>query len=294
MAELWGSLQLLFSFCNNKSENKKEPISKKPVSQERPVRGNDENIKLICFFAMSDFRNSKFKVKHVGERLISIDKTVLQRGDSISYDFNSSNQVVLEAVYTDEGKLKEKINFQINPSEQFEKISSKNFDGGSPMTLRYIYNKINQIIEKRDSGENFYTRFKYDAKNYLSQQQELSYKHNLLKITSYVYDNSGNLTSILTKSNSTDTISIVFFKYNELNQVIETESRGEPINCAGRNKWNIKYNELGDRIEEKTYDLTIHYKYEYDNKNNWIKRYNFYNEDKSPNFLTTRKIEYYN
>lgn len=287
-----GLILLVFvSFCNRKSE--KETIPKTIEIDERPERSNDENIKLICFLAMFDFANSKVKIKHMGERLISIDENILDRGDSISYDFNSSNQLVQEEVYTNEGKLKEKIHFQNNPSKQLEEISSRNFDGGSPMTIRYIYNKLNQIIEERGSNRYSYKRFQYDTKNYLSQEETIIYKDSLLKTTCYFYDNLGNLTSILTKSNAKDTISMTLYKYNELKQIIEREHRGEQMNCAGRNKWNLKYNEFGDEIEEKTHDLTIHYKYVYDKHKNWIKQYSFYNEDKSPNFLITREIKYF-
>jgi len=285
-------LFLFFSFCNNHSEKGKETISEKIENDERPIKSNDENIKFICFLALSDSRNSKANIKHIGERLISITKNVFERGDSISYDFNTNNQVIQEVVYSNEEKLKWRTNFQINEAKQLEKISTKNFDGVSPTILRYVYNKINQIVEERDSN-GYYRIFKYDYKNYLSQKEELSYRDSLLKITHYFYDNSGNLTSIITKSNSNDTISTALYKYNELKQVVERESRGEPINCAGRYKWNIKYNEYGDKIEEKTHDLMVHYKYEYDSNNNWIKQYSFYNEDKSPNFLITRKIKYY-
>lgn len=86
---------------------------------------------------------------------------------------------------------------------------------------------------------------------------------------------------------------MTLYKYNELKQVVETEHLGRPINCSGRNKWNIKYNEFGDKIEEKTYGLTVRYKYAYDRNNNWVKQFSFYNEDKKPNFLITRRIEYF-
>jgi len=243
-------LLLFFSFCNNNSEKEKETISERIESDERPIRSNDENIKLICFLVTSDWTNSKVRIKHIGERLVSIDNNVLERGDSINYEFDSNNQVIQEEVYTNEGKLKERTNFQINEAKQLEKISSENFDGGGSMTLSYVYNKLNQIVEEKQSG-GYYKKFKYDSKNYLSQKEELTNRDSILKITSYIYDNFGNLISSVTKSNSNDTISISFHKYNKLRQVVEHERQGEPINCSGRNKWNIKYNEYGDEIEKK-------------------------------------------
>lgn len=196
---LLGLISLVFvSFCNNKSETIQNTIPEKIKNDERPERSNDENIKLICFLALCDFRNSKLKIKHIGERLISIDKDILERGDSISYEFNSNNQVVQEEVYTSEGTLKEKTHFQINTFEQLEKVSSKSFDGGIPFTIQYVYNEINQIIEERDRSSYYYRRFNYDTKNYLSQEEVLNRKDNILKTVGYFYDNSGNLTSVLT------------------------------------------------------------------------------------------------
>lgn len=284
-------LLLFFLFCHNNSEKAKEPISEKFEIDEKPIRSTDENKRLICYLDLSEFRNSKVKIKHIGERLISIDNNVLEQGDSTSYDFNSNNQITQEEVFTNENKLKVRTTFQINEVNQLVKISSKDFDGGSPITLMYIYNELNQIIEEKNVNS-YCKKFKYDKKNYLTQEEEFGFKDRLLKTTNYNYDNIGNLTSIIIKSNSNDTTSITLYKYNKLKQVIESEHRGYPINCSGRNKWESKYNEYGDEIENKTHGLTVHYKYNYDSKKNWFKKYTFYNEDKSPNFLITRNIEY--
>jgi len=80
--------------------------------------------------------------------------------------------------------------------------------------------------------------------------------------------------------------------YNNLNQCIQREHSAEPFNCAGRNKWQIKYNASGDIIEEKTWDLTVRYVYEYDSKKNWTKQYHFYNNETEPNFIIRRRITY--
>ena len=63
---------LLLPFCNNKSAEKVKSNSNQSLNQIRPVKTNEENFKLIWFVDMTNIRNSKSKVKRVGERLISI------------------------------------------------------------------------------------------------------------------------------------------------------------------------------------------------------------------------------
>jgi hypothetical protein len=284
---------IVFSSCNNYENRKVQALNNELEIQNRPERTNEENLKLICFKDITGYTNSKYKVKQIGERLISIAYNVWDKGDSTSYSFNLKNQLIKEEVYTNSGQLRWRTILQYNSLNQLEKLSSRSFEGGTHMVFIYIYNKSNQIIEERDSIVNKYERFTYDAKNYLIQKELFNNVGKLFGTTNYLYDNFGNLASILTKSNSVDTISIDNFKYNELSQNIEREHKGEPINCVGRNKWLIKYNQFGDKLKEETHDLTLHYKYVYDNNNNWIKKFDYHNNDKSPNFLITRKIKYF-
>ncbi len=285
---------LSISNCKNKSNKVKEKSSKKIDVDQRPLKSYEDNLKLICNLPFNDLKISKKNIKHIDLRLISIDNNILHHGSRLVYGFNSKNQVIQEKIYSIEGKLQDIIYFQFNKTNQLQKESYKSFDGGDPNQTNYFYNNLNQIIKRKDTSGYINSCYKYDIKNYLIQEKVYTDKDSLLKISNYSYDNYGNLTTILTKSNynSIDTLSIELYKYNKLNQLIEHYYKGERTNCAGRNKWIFKYNEYGDIIEKKTHDLTVHNKYKYDRNKNWIKQYKYYNEEKSPNFLTTRKIEY--
>jgi len=59
----------------------------------------------------------------------------------------------------------------------------------------------------------------------------------------------------------------------------------------------FKFDEKGNKTEESRYDingnlvLDVNYKYDYDDKGNWIRKIKFENE--IPEYILEREIEYY-
>ena len=272
----------------------KEPNKAYTKESIKPKKENSGNIKLINPTFIAELRGEVGKIIHVGERLISIERGAKNIGDSISYQFNNTHQLTLKQVYTNEGKLKEVTTYEYDSSKNIISMISKSLDGGNPFAISFFYNELHQITSSKtySSFMNGNEIYLYDDLNYLIEKRSLDNHDSLLRTTNYEYDNKGNLVLVLTKSKNGDIITNDRFKYNNLNQCIEREHNGEPINCSGRNKWQIRYNGFGDVIEEQTSDLTVKTKYEYDDKRNWTREYHFDNDETEPNFLIRRTITY--
>jgi hypothetical protein len=282
----------LTSMCLNSScngTNNEQAIVQPP----KPERNNAENLKLIFATAKEELNHEADKVVQIGERLISIANGKQDIGDSTSYIFNNKQQQVQKQVYNYAGKPKETTTYKYDTINNLISINAKNYDGGSPFAIIFSYNKNGQIISTKTTSsiENNNEKYKYNELNYLTETKVLN-NNKLWRTTDYSYDDRGNLVLTIVRSGSGDTVTIDKTVYNNLNQCIQREHSGEPFNCAGRNKWQIKYNASGDIIEEKTFDLTIRYVYEYDDKKNWTKKYHFYNNETEANYLIRRSIIY--
>jgi hypothetical protein len=271
-----------------------EAFGQMPSQTAKPKRKHAENLKLIYDAFPEKLTGEANDIIHIGEKLISIDGGKKHFGDSISYRFNDKQQLTQEKVYNDEGQLKEKTIYKHDGKGNLILVDSKSYDGSGPFAVNFFYNDIGQIVSTKTTSSRGIEvkKYRYDELNYLLEKKSLDNNGTLWEMTNYFYDGKGNLVLFIAKSNEGDTIMMTKYAYNGLNQRIRREHSGEPINCAGRNKWQIKYNKVGDIIEEKTSDLTVTYKYHYDSKKNWTNQYNFHDDETQPNFLTTRVITY--
>lgn len=248
---------------------------------------------MIMTSLKDELRGEIGTIIHVGERLISIDKGVESIGDSISSEFANAH-LMKKQVINEDGSLKETTLYKYDTHGNRISMDAISHNGGDPRSIRYFYNQAGQIIREgvlalREKRTNEY---RYDEWNYLTECRTLLRDGTLFEMSLYEYDGQGNLLSVKTKSVTGETVSEQRCEYNSLNQRIRREHYGLPVNCAGRYRWDIRYNETGDKTEEKTTDLIIRYTYQYDNKNNWTRQYCYYNDDAGPNFLHRRTITY--
>ncbi|MGC4102147.1 RHS repeat domain-containing protein [Ferruginibacter sp.] len=270
--------------------------SRQVAEEPKSSRKNLENHKLIYAPWQEELNWGTAGIVQLGERLINIEKGKKDVGDSTSYLFDQQGRLALKKNYNNKGKLKETTSYKYDSTGNLLSINAKNNDGGAPFAMTFTYNTSGQITVTKTSYSSVTEKveYKYDAGNYLIASNELDNKNRVIKRTNYFYDKAGNLVLCIIRSAKMDTLTIDKYRYNNQNQCIQSEHSGEPVNCAGRNKWQMTYNASGDIIVEKTSDLVVKYKYEYDVKKRWTKQYNFYNDETEPNFLTRRTIVYRN
>jgi hypothetical protein len=271
-----------------------EAYAQVPEQSRVTRRKHAENLKLIHRSILEELNGESHKIVHIGERLISIDNGKKHYGDSISYRFNSNQELTQQKVYDGKRRLKESTSYEYNSTGNLESSYSKSYDRSGVVAIRFFYNDIGQIISKRTTSSIGIEieKYQYDELNCLTETRFFHDSDSLLQTMKYSYDERGNLVLVIVKLASGDTITTNKYAYNKLNQCIQKEHYGEPINCVGRNRWQIRYNKVGDVVEEGTDDLIVSYKYEYDGKRNWIKQYQLDSNETSPNFLTTRVIIY--
>lgn len=259
----------------------------------KPRRNNSENMELIHASDPKNLNQDIKQVVQIVEKLFSFENGKKDAGSSTHFVFNSKKQLTKEQVYDDAKKLMESTTYEYDITGNLISKIATNHDGGSGVAINFIYNKSGQLTNSKTTLSQHKTEiYKYDDMNYLIETKILDNLDSLWETTYYSYNEKGILSSIITKSNKGETTSVDSYLYNNLNQCIQEEHSGQPINCAGRNKWQKKYNEFGDIIEEKTHDLTVKYKYEYDKKKNWTRQFSYYNAESAPNFLIERAITY--
>ena len=193
----------------------------------------------------------------------------------------------------------------------------------------YKYNERGDCIEKIDSNyENgnkysYLSRYEYIYDKKGNIREEKWYSYNKLNYNYYYkYDDKGNCIEELSKGIKDSTFSkdiykrdtngqmIVWERYNKLGDfdsklVYKLDESGNRIKVEYYNEDLNKeretiyiYNSEGDVIIEIHYDVKSKrtyskiYSYQYDDNFNWIKRIE-YNEDMNVNYITKRKIKYY-
>ena len=193
----------------------------------------------------------------------------------------------------------------------------------------YKYNERGDCVEKIDSNyENgnkysYLSRYEYIYDKKGNIREEKWYSYNKLNYNYYYkYDDKGNCIEELSKGIKDSTFSkdiykrdtngqmIVWERYNKLGDfdsklVYKLDESGNRIKVEYYNEDLNKeretiyiYNSEGDVIIEIHYDVKSKrtyskiYSYQYDDNFNWIKRIE-YNEDMNVNYITKRKIKYY-
>jgi hypothetical protein len=271
-----------------------EVHSQIPASSTK--RKHADNFNLIYPNNREGLKEGAGLIAHIGERLVSIEKGIKHLGDSISYLFNKANQLIERRVYNNEGKPKETTTWHFDAKGNMISMEAISHDGGTPFSIQFSYNSLGQVVStitRYDAGYENET-YQYDGSNYLTGKKTLDKKGNVWETTRYSYDKRGNLLSIISRSVKGDTLSFSKYVYNNLDQCIQREHYGQPINCAGRNVWRLKYNPVGDIADEQSHDIRIRHHYQYDGRNNWTKRVQYYDDETDANFLVSRRITYRN
>lgn len=159
----------------------------------------------------------------------------------------------------------------------------------------YKYNNKGYLTEEEHHNYDAFFPFsskhipKYDDKGNLIEKDNYDSDGKLTSKTKYKYDDKGNEIerNIYKPNGSLD--SKWTFKYDDRGNTIEENI----YNSNGSLNSKITYRYNDKNIIEEAYNWTSKetYKYECDDKGNWIKRISYTNNQ--PNIITKRTIEYY-
>jgi len=280
---------IIFIGCVEKKEND---------LSEKSLKGKVKMISELSYKAIEKF-GSPVKANLDTKWNYIFDK----KGNEIEKNkFNISEELVEKTVtnYDKNDNLTDKIEYNANSDlerKYYYKhdvngniIEVNEYNGNNKLSLKNIYkhdeegNEIEHSIYWSDGNLRIKWTSKYDKKSNKIESLE----HGGSVRNTYVYDNNRNLV----ERNLYDVYNLI-------------ENDGT-ISYGGENlryKWIFKYNKMGHLIEETIYnnndiiDFMRIFKYEFDEKENWIVKTQFegFEEGKiKATEIIERKIEYYN
>lgn len=173
-----------------------------------------------------------------------------------------------------------------------ENDSNTNF-----LKYSYKYNTKGQIVEENTYDSNGLliqkSIYEYNLEGYIEECREYDNEGKL--ISSKRYDSKGNIIEKNTYDKNRKLHEREVFKYDLEKKTVEKNTYDSERNF--KKKEIYKYNSKGNEIEYNSFNLEemfdwkcVTSQYEYDQRNNWIKRI----ENDGDNYkVTTRKIVYY-
>lgn len=202
----------------------------------------------------------------------NIDNTISHKN---LFSYNDKKQFIESQQVDEKGELLAKYIPKYNGKAQIEEYNTYNKNGELSDKSIYKYDKEGNYIEENAyyaDGEKIYQYlYTYDKKARLIESKYSHFEENLIQNTKFEYDNQGK-----------------HIKTNRITTDLENKFQYKVIF-----KFNDKEDELDFEVfdEKNKPDGKVHYIYEYDNQNNWIKRTTM--EGFITTDITEREITYY-
>ena len=250
---------------------------------------NDSNDKYNYYKKNNDWRkmNLKGKVLSINERsykAIKKSKKIKKGENNSEYSFEGEKHTFFNSY----GNIIKKEDFKANGQLQYR--STYEFNDKGNYIMRNFY--AEEFGDRKISFENRSVIISDDRGNEIT----FSFRPDgsISNRDSSIYDDNGNLIKKINYGPNVRLNRYYLYKYdNEGNQIEENYFDKEGILY---NHSTYKYDEKGNviwgfyEISAKDSRIII-YKYEFDEKDNWIKKEGF--EDEIPTSILERKIEYY-
>lgn len=238
-------------------------------------------------------------------------------------EFNRNGKIVEYRIHNSKNiLLKTRVYFYDingNDSISFSKNIRKNTFGRTIYKTDENQNLISEIEIQGDSTIVWEYRYKYDsANNMISKNKKYFLNEKSDYETLSLYDSSNNLIEWKWLNSKREVAYKKIFKNKRKLRKEEIEIFKDKISSIRKYKYNIhknikkaisysfkdslttnyfyKYNKKRMVIREtivKQNGETNYYTFKYDNQNNWIEYKYFKNNNKSPEYIMTRKFEYY-
>lgn len=248
------------------------------------LKGNVKSIKQISYKAFDIFGElQKGEVNNVGNSCFYLT-------------FNENGNEIEKIYYNSDGTVDDK--WITKYDEEGNEIENNNFTSDGSLLFKLIHkfdnkgNRIESNTYNSDGSINSNSTHKYDEKeNYIESISHISDGYSAKKET-YSYDDKGN---VIEKNGYEADGSIRFkflFHYDDKGNKIEDSY----ITSDYTTNSTFKFDNKGNVIEElesinKSESIKNKYTYEYDEKDNWIKKVVYKNL--TPTVMLERDIVYY-
>lgn len=212
------------------------------------------------------------------------------------YIFNENGYLTEKQTLDKEGKVNEYLKYKLDDNNNLTKKQTLNRDEEMEHALLYSYNQDGNCtgINSYQKGELISKIANEIENNQIVESKVFNGAGELIRSIQFNYSGSYISETKLFDDAGKQMYTIANKWSNDLlTQKIATDSRGE-ITYIRTNTWN----ENGDLIKriieypEDSVGHTITYKYDYDDKRNWIKQYQF-NGDNKIGKIRVRDIVYY-
>ena len=281
-----------------------------------------EGVKSDELLLRGEVESYRLEIQKVGGML---NDGIVEKYPMIRKDvFNENSDKIEEVKYDIEGILIDKTihDFVYDSHKNIIEKSSYDTIGNLLNNSTYIYNVDNNLVvcnngneliiykyddngnKTEESGSHSYGHwwkfsYKYDqAGNLIEQIETSTFKPVTKGKWIYKYDGNDHPTKRTIYSTDGELSNIEIYEYNAEGQLTERRDEFSRYGANTRTKHIYKYDEIGNEIENFRYSLKgeIQYKnayrYEYDSKNNWIKRVEIVNDVTV--FISKREITYFN
>lgn len=199
-------------------------------------------------------------------------------------------------LFNEDGNALNYIQKSKNSTINEENIERNDFNTNF-LKYSYKYNSLNQIVEENsyNSNNNLIQKsiYEYNSEGKISECRE--YNIDGVLTSSIKYDIEGNIIETNNYNRDGKQNTRKLYKYDFEKNIVEKNTYDSERNF--KQKEIYKYNSKGNEIEYNSFNLEemfdwkcITSEYEYDQRNNWIKR--IVNEGDNYK-VTTRKIVYY-
>lgn len=260
----------------------------------------------------------------------SYGQSFLERDFNLNGSIDSITEIEFEAMKDNKGNIIKgdtvDCSERIYVFDEHMRIIEEEFCMMDFLSLyKYEYDSDGKLI-RRTNFEDLDRKYEYD--NQGNQTQELMFdSEGLMGRWTYKYDNNGNRierTGYLGESfverwiieydddnkrvleymvseepDNTPTTMRIEYKYDTQDKLVKTITTDPDPKDSAEAVNNYQYNEKGDKTKhysmngfQSSREVTKTYQYDYDMKNNWIKRIEF--ENGIPQVITIREIEYRN
>ena len=197
-----------------------------------------------------------------------------QLSQKVIYKYDEQGKRIVRDVYNSFGKIQMKYMYVYDDRGSKTAYNSYTPTGKLHDTYQYLNDDKGRMIQelwtKSDKTFGLKYTFEYDAKGQVTKTCQYTKDANTLdNCTAYKYDKSGNI------------VELEIFKSNgdlKRKQVIKYDNKGNEINVRN-------FDENGNFIDERNY------KYQYDEKGNWVERIEYIND--FPKALIEREFIYY-
>ncbi len=212
--------------------------------------------------------------------------------------FDESGNIIEENHYHIDGNLSDKSTFRYDDSGNQIETNSYNSDGDLEGKGSFKYDQKGNRIEGNyyNSGGSLFLKAIYNFDDMGNQIGENRYSSDgsLISKEIYKYDTQNNKIETNDYDIIDDSITCkITSKYNEKGNLIEMNRINTDVLSFLNEKNIYKYDDRGRMLEQNSYkeEGPVTYKFEYDFKNNWIKKIHYKN-DIIPEYITIREITY--